>query len=321
MELGLSLETVTSCPVKIIHAANELKSDNQKVCLAIGFFDGVHLGHQQIIRQTIADARQHDALALVLTFDRHPNTIVAPNHVPPLVYSLPQKLRAIESLGADTALLIHFDKNFSRQTGEEFIRGLSRDVGQIQSLCVGANFVFGHKRSGNVALLKKLGSEIGFTVHGLAAVALDGQIVSSTRIRETIRLGDLDAVSQMLGRSYAIAGRVVKGERLGQQLGFPTANLDVTGLALPPNGVYAGFARVQGQNYRIALNIGFRPTVASGAQTIHVEAHLLNFAGELYGEELEVELREKLREERKFKSTTELREQIARDIAAITSKA
>ncbi len=306
--------------MKIIHAANELKAAGRKVCLAVGFFDGVHLGHQQIIRQTIAAARQHDALALVLSFDRHPNTVVAPGRVPPLIYSLPQKLRAIESLGADTLLLIHFDEKFSRQTGEEFIRTLARDVGRIQSLCVGADFVFGHKRSGNVPLLKKLGGEIGFMVHGMAAVSLDGQIVSSTRIRETVRAGDLDAASQMLGRPYAISGRVIKGERLGQKLGFPTANLDVTDLALPPNGVYAGLANFKGKAYRAALNIGFRPTVASSAQLVHVEAYLLNFNAEIYGEELEVEMGEKLRQERKFASSTELREQIAHDVAAVASK-
>ena len=161
--------------MKIIHAANELKAEGKKVCLAIGFFDGVHLGHQQIIRQTISDARQHDAIAVVLTFDRHPNSIVAPDRVPPLIYSLPQKLRAIESLGTDALLLIQFDKKFSEQTGEEFIRGLTRDFGKVHSICVGADFVFGHKRGGNVALLKKLGNEIGFQVHGLAAVSLDGQ--------------------------------------------------------------------------------------------------------------------------------------------------
>ena len=187
--------------MKIIHAANELKAEGKKVCLAIGFFDGVHLGHQQIIRQTISDARQHDAIAVVLTFDRHPNSIVAPDRVPPLIYSLPQKLRAIESLGADALLLIQFDKKFSEQTGEEFIRSLARDFGKIHSICVGADFVFGHKRSGNVALLKKLGAELDFQVHGLAAVSLDGEIVSSTRIRETIRAGDFDAASQMLGRT------------------------------------------------------------------------------------------------------------------------
>jgi riboflavin kinase/FMN adenylyltransferase len=306
--------------MKIIRAANELKSGGRKICLAIGFFDGVHLGHQQIIRQTITDARQHDALALVLTFDQHPNTIVAPDRVPPLIYSLPQKLRVVESLGVDTLLLIHFDKQFSRQTGEEFIRSLTREMGPIQSLCVGADFVFGHQRSGNVPLLKKLGAEIDFTVHGLAAVSLDDQIVSSTRIREFIRAGDLDTVSQMIGRPYAISGRVIKGQRLGQQLGFPTANLDIAGLALPPNGVYAGHVNIDGKTYRTALNIGLRPTVSTGSQVRHVEAHLLNFNGNLYNRELEVEIGDKLREEKKFASPAELREQIALDVAAVTSK-
>lgn len=306
--------------MNIIHAANELKPTGGKICLAIGFFDGVHLGHQQIIRQTMADARQHDALALVLTFDRHPNTVVAPNRVPPLIYSLPQKLRAIESLGADTLLVIHFDEPFSRQTGEEFICSLARDAGQIQSLCVGADFVFGHQRSGNVSLLKKLGGASGFHVHGLAAVSLDNQIVSSTRIRKLIRAGDLDTVSQMLGRPYAISSRVIRGEQLGQQLGFPTANLDPAGLALPPNGVYAALAQVKGRSYRAALNIGFRPTVALKSQVLHIEAHLLDFSDNLYGEELEVQIVEKLRDERKFSSKVELQKQISQDISAVTSR-
>jgi riboflavin kinase / FMN adenylyltransferase len=303
--------------MKLIHAATELAAGSRKVCLAIGVFDGVHLGHQQIIRQTIADARQHDAIALVLTFDRHPNTVVAPDRVPPLIYSLPQKLRAIESLGADAVLLIHFDKKFSEQTGEEFIRSLAHDLGKIQSICVGADFVFGHQRSGNVALLKKLGAELNFMVHGLAAVSLDGEIVSSTRIREAIRAGDFDAASQMLGRPYAISGRVIEGDRLGHTLGFPTANLDATNLILPPNGVYFGCTELKAQLYHVALNIGLRPTIASAKPQLRVEAHLLDFDGQLYGEELEVEIGEKLRDERKFASPAELREQIARDIAQV----
>lgn len=301
--------------MKLIRAANELKPGSRKVCLAIGFFDGVHLGHQQIIRQTIADAHQHDAIALVITFDRHPNVVVAPDHVPPLIYSLPQKLGAIESLGADTLLLIHFDEKFSGQTGENFIRSLARDLGKIQSLCVGADFVFGHKRSGNVALLEKLGGELGFTVHGLAAVSLDNQIVSSTRIREVIRTGELDAASQMLGRPYAISGRVIEGDRIGQQLGFPTANLNVSGLMLPPNGVYAGLANVGKKFQRVALNIGFRPTVVSAAPQLRVEAHLLDFSGDLYGQELEIEIGDRLRDEKKFSSLDELKAQISRDVA------
>jgi riboflavin kinase/FMN adenylyltransferase len=301
--------------MKIIRAANELGNGSRKVCLAIGVFDGVHLGHQQILRQTIADARQHDAVAVVLTFDRHPNSVVAPERVPQLIYSLPQKLRAIESIDAEALLLIPFDKKFSEQTGEEFIRSLTRDFGKVHSVCVGANFVFGHKRSGDVALLKKLGGEMNFAVHGLAAVSLDGQVVSSTRIREAIRAGNLDAASQMLGRAYAISGRVIEGDRVGRQLGFPTANLDAAGLVLPPNGVYTGFANLGEKTFRVALNIGLRPTVASGKPELRVEAHLVDFSGDLYGAELEVEIGEKLRDERKFGSLAELREQIARDVA------
>ena len=307
--------------MKIIRAANELKPGNRKVCLAIGFFDGVHLGHQQIIRQTIADARQHNAIALVLTFDRHPNSVVAPNRVPPLIYSPPQKLRAIESLGADDLLLVAFDKIFSGQSGEAFVRGLARDLGSIQSICVGADFVFGHKRSGDVALLKRLGDETGFTVHGLAAVSLDGRVVSSTRIRETIRAGNLDGASQMLGRPYAIAGRVIEGDQLGRRLGFPTANLDVTSLILPPNGVYAGLTTVKRKSHCVALNIGFRPTLVSARPELRVEAHLLDFNGSLYDAELEVEIGEKLRDERKFASPAELRTQIGSDVTAVRERA
>ena len=300
--------------MRVIHAADELKPAGRKVCLAIGFFDGVHLGHQQIIRQTITDARQHEAIALVVTFDRHPNTVVAPSRAPPLIYSLPRKLRVIESLGADTLLLIHFDKAFSEQTGEGFIRALARDLGHVQSLCVGANFVFGHKRGGNVDLLKKLGAELKFTVHGMAAVSLDGRAVSSTRIREAIRAGELDGVSQMLGRAYSLAGTVVRGDGLGHQIGFPTANLDVTGLALPPHGVYAVLVEVGGKTHRAVLNIGLRPTLQNPNPQLRVEAHLIDFAGELYGQDLEVAFVDKLRGETRFPSLAELRQQIARDI-------
>jgi riboflavin kinase/FMN adenylyltransferase len=301
--------------MKTIRAANELGNRDRKVCLAIGVFDGVHLGHQQIIRQTVADARQHNGVALVVTFDKHPNSIVAPDRVPPLIYSQPQKLRAIKSLGTNVLLEIQFDKSFSEQTGETFIRGLARDLGSIHSICVGADFVFGHKRSGNVPLLKRLGEELRFTVHGMAEVSLDGQIVSSTRIREAIRAGDFDAASQMLGRAYSIAGEIIHGDQLGHQLGFPTANLDTTGLLLPPNGVYVAHANVGGKTFRAVLNIGLRPTVKNPTLTPRVEIHLLNFSGDLYGQELEVTFAAKLRDERKFTSLEELKTQIASDIA------
>jgi riboflavin kinase/FMN adenylyltransferase len=305
----------------IIHQAAELQRGAKGVCVAIGVFDGVHLGHQQVIRQIVTDAEQQEALSVAITFDRHPNTVVAPDRVPPLIYSLPQKLRAIAALGVDATLLIHFDEPFSRQSGEEFIRGLTRDFGRIHSICVGSTFTFGHKRSGNVALLKKLGQELNFPVHGLAAVSLDGEAVSSTRIREAIRSGELDQAGQMLGRGYSLAGLVVRGDQLGRRLGFPTANIETAGLVLPPTGVYAVHAAIQGRTCRAVLNIGYRPTLQSGTPELRVEVHLLDFPGnDLYGEELELKFIDKIRDEQKFPSLEALKQQITRDIATAQAR-
>jgi riboflavin kinase / FMN adenylyltransferase len=300
--------------MQLVHAPTELEAGARKVFLALGFFDGVHLGHQQIIRQTIADARQHEGLALVVTFDRHPNTVVAPDRVPPLIYSLPQKLRALETLGPNALLLFHFDAAFSRQPAEEFIHKLVQALPNLRSICVGANFVFGHRRAGNVELLRRLGAQLNFNVHGMAALSLGAKSVSSTRIRQAVLAGDLDATGQMLGRAYSLAGLVRRGDGLGHQLGFPTANLDATGLALPPNGVYAVHALARGRSWRAVLNIGFRPTLQNPAPQLRVEAHLVDFEGDLYDQELELVFGEKLRPEKKFASLVELRDQIARDI-------
>lgn len=303
--------------MKIIHTAGEL-NPGKKICLAIGVFDGVHLGHQQIIRQTIADARQQEALAVVVTFDRHPHAIVAADRVPPMIYSPSQKLRTLESLGVDAVLLIAFDQKFSEQNGETFIRGLANDFGHLRSLCVGADFVFGHQRSGNIQLLRRLGAELHFTVHGLAAVSLDGEVVSSTRIREAIRGGDFDRASRLLGRTYSLAGPVIRGDQIGRKLGFPTANLEVSGLLLPPHGVYAARVTVAEKNHHAVLNIGNRPTLESPDPKLRVEVHVLNFSGELYGEEMEVAFVKKIRDEKKFASLEELKSQISHDIAAAT---
>jgi riboflavin kinase/FMN adenylyltransferase len=300
--------------MRIIREARELAAAPSKVCVAIGVFDGVHLGHQQVIRQTITDARRHGAVSVAITFDRHPSAIVAPERTPLLIYSLPQKLRVIGSLGVEAILLIRFDRAFSEQSGEAFIRALMRDFGHVHSICVGSNFTFGHKRTGNVALLKALGHELKFIVHGLAAVSLDGKVVSSTRIRETIRHGDLDGASQMLGRAYSVAGTVIKGDQLGRQLGYPTANIEVTQLALPPNGVYAVQAQVNGKAYEAVLNLGYRPTLQNSEPPLRAEAYLLDFDGELYGQEIELTFVEKLRSERKFASIDALKEQIGRDV-------
>jgi riboflavin kinase/FMN adenylyltransferase len=253
---------------------------------------------------------------VVITFDRHPNAVVAPHALPLAIYSLGQKLAAIAALGTDATLVIPFDQEFSQRTAESFITQLIHDFGSVRSLCVGREFTFGHRRQGNVALLERMGAEHGFKVHGLASVSLDGQVVSSTRIRQCIQEGNLDAASQMLGREYELSGPVMPGDRLGRQLGFPTANVDVQGLVTPPSGVYAVQARLGEQRLRGVANLGSRPTVAGEGGPRKLEVHLLGFQGEIYGLPMGVQFLQCLRREVKFNSLEELREQIARDIAA-----
>jgi len=300
--------------VKLIQQPDELINGNRKVCLAIGMFDGVHLGHQQVLRQAVEDSHQHKARSVAVTFDRHPTRVIAPDRAPALLQTRAQRLRAIESVGIDVALLIKFDKAFSLKPGAEFVREIADGFGAIHSICVGVNFAFGHKRDGNVELLHTLGQALGFHVHGLQSVSLDGQAVSSTRIRAAVLDDRLDDAGQMLGRTFAIEGTVIEGKRKGRELGFPTANLETNGLILPPNGVYAAHARLGQATHRAVLNIGLRPTLTSPDSALQVEAHLLDFNGELYGQAMEIELVERLRDEQRFGSTDELATQISRDI-------
>jgi len=306
--------------MQIVNSPDDFSSPGRKVSLAIGMFDGVHLGHQQVIRQAVADAEQHEGLAVAVTFDRHPNSIVAPERVPLLIYSQPQKLRALASLGVHATFVIPFTREFSGQSADAFIRWLTEKLGPVYSICVGSSFVFGHKRSGNVSLLQQLGRAFGFIVHGIAAVSLDNDVVSSTRVRETVRQGNLNGASQMLGREYALSGTVVRGDGIGQQMGYATANIDVREMLVPPNGVYAVHAYVDGQRHRAVTNIGHRPTLRYPTPELRVEAHLLDFSGDLYGQEIELTFVEKLREEEKFSSVEALREQIGKDIDAAQMK-
>ena len=301
--------------MQLIRQPGELQTGGRKVSVGIGMFDGVHLGHQQVLKQTIFDARQHNGVSLAITFDRHPATILAPAKAPPLIYSLPRKLREIESLGIDATLVIEFTAEFSRTPGDEFVRRLAAQLGHVYSICVGRSFTFGYKRSGNVDLLRAIGSEIGFQVHGLAAVSLAGQIVSSTRIRERIAAGDLDAASQMLGRTYSISGKVIEGDKLGRKLGTPTANIDIRGLVTPPPGVYSVQAALGPEVLPAVANLGTRPTVDK-TNELRLEVHLLDTARDLYGTTMEIFFGEYLRPEKQFASLDELKAQIAHDIDA-----
>lgn len=305
--------------MKILRTPEEFPTGSRKVCLAIGVFDGVHLGHQQVIRQTLGDASKQGALAVVLTFDRHPATVLAPERAPRLIYSIAHKLKVIGELGVDAAVVMTFDRSFSEIPAEEFIQRLAR-AWSIQSLCVGSGFTFGHQRFGNVSLLHELGMKYGFLVHALSALALDEEKVSSTRIRKKIGAGALEEAGEMLGRPYSILGPVIRGQQLGRQLGFPTANLGIEGILLPPSGVYLSQARAGSSLHRALVNIGSRPTLSSGTPQLSVEAHLLDYQGDLYDQEIELVFGEKLREEQKFPSIDDLKAQIRRDIAVALTR-
>lgn len=301
-------------PVPVLNTPRPLGP--QGICLALGMFDGVHLGHQHVIRQARIDARARGAATVVATFDPHPLTVVRPDKAPRLLQSLPQRIATLESQGADAVLVLRFDEILSRKSGEAFVRDLVTGFGGLRSFTVGQGFHFGHGRSGNVPLLRTLGRELGFSVNAVAPIHIGPEIVSSTRVRGALRDGKLGLVAELLGRPYSIVGPVVRGDQLGQSLGFPTANIDVGGLELPPFGVYAARARHSGGEFPAAVNLGLRPTLQSPQPQLRFETHLIGYHGDLYGRDLTVELVAFLRPERRFAHLEALQTQISKDIAA-----
>ncbi len=302
---------------RVVHEALPIGTPARPVHVAVGVFDGVHLGHVEVVGAMVAEARARGGAPVVVTFDRHPAAVVAPQHAPPMIYPLWKRLDALAGLGLEGILVYTFDAAFSRQTGEEFIARLRTGFGLLAGITVGSGFVFGRQRSGDLDLLRRLGPELDFTVNGVPPVEHEGAVVSSTRVRECIAAGDLAAASRLLGRPYGVAGEVRAGDQLGRQLGFPTANLEVAGLILPPQGVYPARVRAGGRNHVAAVNIGTRPTVDLTASMVRVEAHLLDFDGDLYGCRLELELGPRLRGEQRFPSRDALVAQVQHDVAAV----
>ena len=297
---------------------SELPRPARGICFAMGMFDGVHLGHQHVIRSAQLDAAAYGARTTVITFDPHPLAVVNPERAPLLLQTLDQRLRAIATLGADAVLVNQFTPDFAALTGEDFIRCLQRDAGPIRSFSVGHGFHFGFQRSGNVPLLRSLGAELGFTTNACAPVSIGEERVSSSLVRQSLRAGNLKQVAEFLGRPYSFAGVVQHGDHLGRQLGFPTANLDVRGLELPPFGVYAARVHTGSRTLPGALNLGLRPTIRSGRE-LRFEVHLIDFNEDLYGQEIEVVFVAKLRDEKKFSGPDALKAQIAKDVAAARS--
>jgi riboflavin kinase/FMN adenylyltransferase len=300
-------------PLNILRSVSEL-STLGPAYLAIGVFDGIHLGHQAVIRRAVEDSRREpEGAAVVVTFDPHPLRVLRPDSAPRLLTSTRHKEQIIAALDVERLLLLPFDAGFAATPPEEFIAALAAAARPLRQICVGFGWSFGRGRAGNLDLLTRLGEQWRFAVVGLPAVTVDGQVASSTLIRTAIENGDLDAAARFLGREFTILGTVVEGRQLGRQLGYPTANLAAHNEQFPPNGVYAVEALWNGGNYPGVVNLGFRPTVAQPGGERLLELHLFDFDRQIYGEDVEVKFRAFLRPERKFAGLEELRAQIERD--------
>ncbi len=285
--------------------------------LALGVFDGVHGGHRVVIERAVAAARADGGRAGVVTFNPHPIRVLAPEKAPSrLLASLDHKAQILAGIGVDELFVIPFDTEFAARSAEEFIALLCRLCPGLRRIAVGEDWRFGAGRRGDVALLERAGEEHGFVVEAVAPVILGGERISSTRIRQAIRDGNLAAAAAMLGRDYTVTGVVLEGRKLGRTLGFPTANLLTADEQLPPDGVWAVRARVGERWYPGVANLGRRPTVAAPDAPRLLETHLFDFDGDLYGTTLEVGFERFLRAEEKFATLDELKEAIARDVAA-----
>jgi len=294
----------------LVHSINE-----HATILTIGAFDGVHRGHQHLIDSAVRRAREVGCQSAVLTFDPHPDLVIHPERDRLYLTSLEERAELIERLGTDLLIVMSFTRETMGLTAQDFMSKVCGAV-VLRELWVGWDFALGRRREGDLARLRQLGAQLGYTVHPVGAFALaDGTPISSTRIRSALAAGDLDSAAMLLGRPFAVEGRVTLGDQRGRTIGFPTANVAVEQLhALPADGVYVCDAEVGGQRYGAVTNIGVRPTF-DGTQR-KVEAYLLDFVDDIYGETLRLTLRHRLRGERKFDGIAALVAQITSDVAA-----
>lgn len=302
--------------MRIVYGLENIIPSHRRSVIAIGMFDGVHKGHQRIIKTTVKKAKQKRAQSVVFTFNRHPLEVVKPGSHPPILTSSPLKARLIELLGVDLLVVIHFTKTFSELSPNEFVNKISQTM-NIEEIVVGENFRFGKGAAGDVAFLKSYGKNKGFQVTSLSLVKAEGDSISSTRIRRLLKEGNLTAVRSILGRFPIVTGLVVAGVGRGSLLGFHTANIETPDKAsLPGRGVYAGFIRIgEGRRKKCAISIGTAPTF-SGTKS-RLEAHILGFKGDIYGKQVELEIKAKIRDEKKFEDARALARQIARDVKRV----
>ena len=301
--------------MQLVRGLTNLGSDPHGAAVAIGNFDGVHLGHQALIRAAAAQSAESGARRVVLTFDPHPREFLDPAGAPPRLMRVTEKCLALEALGVERLVVMRFDERLRQLEAGEFIRGVLVDALRARHVVVGEGFRFGRGRAGTVTSLRAAGEAAGFEVLTVPGVELDGERVSSTRVRAALAAGDLATAGRLLGRRYALCGRVIAGARLGRTLGFATANMRLHRPRLPLAGIFAVQVRgVGGREYVDGVaSLGTRPTV-DGVEPL-LEVHLFDFSGDLYGRRLSVEFVEKLRDEVRFASLEALTEQMHRDAA------
>jgi riboflavin kinase/FMN adenylyltransferase len=298
-----------------LSSIEDLPSVPGPVHLAIGFFDGVHAGHQEVIQHARREAAESGGSAVVATFDPHPLKFLRPETAPRLLSSTRHKALILERFGVSHLLVIPFDAAMAALSPEEFVGRIAAASRPLASITVGKAWAFGRGRTGTLATLQALGQRLGFTAHGIPPVTYGGEPVSSTRIRTAVERGDFVEAAHLLARDYSVLGTVIHGRHLGNQLGFPTANLALEAEQLPPIGVYAVRALVRDTLLPGVANLGHRPTVDSESTERHLEVHLFDFTGDLYGESMEVRFVQRLREELRFESVDLLKAQIERDAA------
>lgn len=284
--------------------------------VSIGFFDGVHLGHQEIIRRAAEHARARSLRSAVVTFDRHPMEVVQPGSQPKLLMTLPRRAETLAAQGVDLVVVLAFDDDLRHRTPKDFVDLVLGGPLAARRVIVGENFRFGHRAQGDVAALAELGASYGFSAEGVPLLELDGVAISSTEIRTLVDAGDVEQAARLLGRPYVVDGVVVRGDRRGVTLGFPTLNLQVSRrVQVPASGVYAGHCRLpDGRAVDCVTNVGTNPTF--GGQELRIEAHLLDFDEDLYGTTVGVGFEHRIRAERRFDGPDALVAQIHADVDA-----
>jgi riboflavin kinase / FMN adenylyltransferase len=297
--------------MKIFHGTENANILRPTV-LTLGVFDGLHLGHQKIMETVVERARVVDAVPTAITFDPHPRAVLYPENAPPLLQTLDQRLANFEVLGIEQAIVIRFNKEFADQNAEEFIREIIHDRLQAKEIYLGHGFAFGKGRGGNIELLQKMSDELGFHAEEVEEVRLRGKRISSSKIRELLKDGRVNLVRRMLGRPYGVEGAIIRGDRRGHTIGFPTANLKPNNRVIPKYGVYATAILIEGVWRKAITNVGVRPTFKNETEP-SIETYIFDFEGDLYGDVLRVRFLHRIRDERKFSGIDELKVQIEKD--------